>query len=414
MNRKNSGAIIVLLCLALFLLTPSLRAEEQFQPTYYFTGKIQLIANSYFGKYPLNPVVEIPEGITDPEELAEWEAKKREDTAIRNTFRLCNPTVPGISQSIELEFYANPVPDLEAIIDMGHRGMWGGSGSEYELTSPLFLKEAYARYYSENAMYTIGRFSYELGPLGLLLGHPNGAKEGVLVHTMMKDTWITFAYNRLLMSLYPDYPYVSSYLLDDLVALRLSRTVGENNLVGFNLIANGFYDEIGLSVDYNGKLWGKTAVAELAVIYPAWVFRDLFPDHAWPGGIVSVNLIENLEHILTLRVGALSKGFISQYGVKGMSGMEQAIKFYPNTGGIDLVYQRGLSEDLIFGANLYAATYLDCSYQIERKARYDMRILEVKLQKYLSEVSDIRLSTALLNNDKDTYGKVELSWNFTF
>lgn len=392
---------------------PLIAKEAEFIPTYLFQGSIDLTADTYFGSYPDDPPVEIPEGITDEEELAMWEARKKQDLEERRRFKLSNPTVPGISQVVNLEFYANPVPDLEIIIGLNHRGLWGGGGTSSALKFPLLLQKAYIRYYTEQAMYTLGRFDYQFGPLALLLGHPDDAQEGLTIHTAISDTWITLAYNRLLMSMYRDYPYVTSYLLDDLVAMRFSRKLSEN-LVGLNLIVNGFYDELGLSLDFQGSLLGRKTLAELGLVYPAWVYRELFSDHPWPGAVVSMNLIENRDNLLTLSVGALGKGFISMYGNKGMIEMASPLKFNPNTYGIDLLYQRGLTADLVLGANLVCKEYLDSAYQKKVNAKYDLRIFEIQLQKYLSEVSNLRLSTAYIETDHFKYGKAVLSWNFNF
>ncbi|AZR72205.1 hypothetical protein BBF96_01610 [Anoxybacter fermentans] len=357
-------------------------------------------------------MVEIPEGITDEDELKRWEARKKEDEDIRRIFRLTNPTVPGFSQIVEMEFYANPVPELELILRMDHRGLWGGGGTQYSLSFPLVLEEAFVRYYTERAMFTVGRFKYELGPVGLLMGNQIAGKEGLIVNTMYKYTWITGVYNRLLMSMYKEYPYVSTYLLDELTACRFSRKFGDK-LVGLNIILNGFYDEKALSLDLVGKISGHTIKGELGLVYPAWVYRENVDDRVWPGGVVFVNLIENEKQLFSMRLGAFSKGFIAQYGKRGMSTMESGIKFHPNTAGIDLLYQHGLNNDLVLGLNLVYLDYLD-KKELEKLNRVPLRVFEVKLQKYLSEVSDISFSTAYIEDKNFNYGKAVVSWQFNF
>lgn len=409
---KLKTSFWVLMIIMIFT-SPLIAKEADFLPSYHFQGNIELKADSYFGDYPDDPVVEIPEGITDEEELEKWKGWKKEDMDERQRFKLSNPTIPGVSQSVNLEFYANPVPDLEILIGLSHQGLWGGGGTSSSLKNPLMMNKAYVRYYTEQAMYTLGRFNYQFGPLALLIGHPDDAVEGVTIHTLFSDTWITLAYNRLMMSMYRQYPYVSSFLLDDLLAMRFSRKWGEN-LIGLNLIANGFYDELGVSLDFQGHLWNYRTIAELGLVYPAWVYRELFPDHPYAGAVASINLLEDQDNLLTLGVGAMGKGFISMYGQKGMTDLTNPVKFNPNTGGIDLLYQRGLTTDLILGVNLVFKEYLDHAYQQNVNARYDMRILELRLQKYLSEVSNLRLSTAYLENNIFKYGKAVLSWSFNF
>lgn len=406
---------ITFFCALLILLFSlnCLAQDDIFQPIYTFQGSIAITLDSYFCHYPDDPIVTIPEGITDEEELAKWIAEKKHDEDIRRIFTLSNPTTPGISQNVELEFFANPVENLEILIKLKHRGLWGGSGTSSTLSFPLVLKDAYACYYTDWALFTVGRFGSQLGPLALLLSDQYDSREGLMVNTLFHDTWITLVVNRLLMSMYRDYPYVSTYLLDDLLATRFSKRYGDN-LIGLNLIFDGFYDEKAISFDFDGKLARYPIKAELGFVYPAWVYRELFPDRLWPGGVISLNLFDNHTHQLSLRLGGFSKGFIAQYGMKAGIKMETPVKFNPNTGGIDLLYQRGLSDDLVLGLNLVWQKYLDSAYQEQSQMQFPLKIFETKLQKYLSQASDISVSLAYIGDNIFNYGKFDISWQARF
>lgn len=405
---------VVLFILSLgicLLMGTSIGIAEEFQPVFTFRTSLNITVDSYFGCFPDDPPVEIPEGIEDEDELTYWEGLKKEDEDVREKFKLTNPTIPNITQNISLEFYGNPTPDLEVILNLRHQGMWGGDGTSNSLTFPLVLDQAYVNYYTDWAMVTAGKFTYELTPLGLLIGDNLTPREGFMVHTMYKNIWITGVYNRLLMSLYRDYPYVSTFLWDDLVAFRASTYI-KDQLVGINFIPTGFYDEKGLTIDFNGKMFGFTTKAEIGLVYPLWLHRNRAGDQVWPGGVLSVNLIEDQDQIFNMCVGALSKGFIPNYGSRGS--LESQIKFSPNTGGIDLKYQRGLTADLVLAVDLFASGYLDGEHQKKLKQNDTLRMLELKLTKYLNQSSNVSLSTAYFGDMKFNYGKMALNWQIKY
>jgi hypothetical protein len=254
---------------------------------------------------------------------------------------------------------------------------------------------------------------------------------------MIQDTWITGVYNRLMMSMYRDYPYTSTLVLDDLTALRVSRKFG-GNLYGLNLLFDGFDDERGASIDFNGKLFGRPVKAELAVIRPHEGLRHKSeeedetgnneePDEeseedsmvylgesVWPGMLISVDAYESKKSLLTVRLGAFGKGFYPQYGLRAESNMESSVKFYHNTYGVDLFYQYGLSKDLLLGCNLVYLDYVDKEYQEKLKFRIPTQKLETKLTKFLSESSTISLSLGYTKQNEFHYGNSNLEWSFTF
>lgn len=401
-----------IMCLGIYLLLgTSIGLAEEFQPIFAFHTSLDITVDSYFGFFPDDPPVEIPEGIEDEDELIYWEGLKKEDEDIREKFKLTNPTIPNISQNISIEFYGNPTPDLEVILNLRHQGMWGGDGTSNSLSFPLVLNQAYVNYYTDWAMLTAGKFTYELSPLGLLIGDNLTPREGFMVHTMYKNIWITGVYNRLLMSLYKDYPYVSTFLWDDLVAFRASTYI-KDQLVGINFIPTGFYDEKGLTIDFAGKIFGLTTKAEFGLVYPLWLHRDRAGDQVWPGGVLSVNLLEGQDQICTVSIGAFSKGFISNYGSRGS--LKSQVKLNPNTGGIDLLYQRGLSKDWVLAVDLFASGYLDSEYQKEVQQNDILRMLELKLTKYLNQSSNVSLSTAYLGDLQFNYGKMALNWQIKY
>lgn len=417
---------LILMVLALPMISVDVRAAEAFNPVVSFHGSISLMADTYFGHLPDDKV-----DLDNPE-----------DVDLRKMFEVTNPTTPGFMQVNNLEFYANPVDDLEVTLRLDFNGRWGGWGTSYYLESPLFLREAYARYYTDWAMITAGRFSYDFDAFNLLLSCQNSARDGVTLHTMIKDTWITGVYNRLMMSMYRDYPYTSTLVLDDLTALRVSRKFG-NNLYGLNLLFDGFDDEHGLSVDFNGKIFGRPVKAELAVIRPHEGLRHKTEEENntggsenpgeepaeeeetedtmvylgeayWPGMLISVDAYETKNSLFTARVGAFSKGFYPQYGLRAESAMESSVKLYHNTYGVDLFYQRVLAKDLLLGVNAVLLDFVDKEYQEKLKFRIPTQKLEVKLTKYLSESTTISLSTGYLKQNEFHYGKANMEWSFKF
>ena len=386
---------------------------EQFQPTLSFHGSIDLTADTYAGYYPNDPDVVIPDGVTG-EELERWEAIQKEDQDIKRIFKLTNPTLMRFYQNISLDFYANPAPDLEVNLKTSHGGTWGGQGTSDSLNFPLLMEEAYAQYYTDNAMYTIGRYKTDLGIHKLLYGNLMTGQEGLMVNTIYKDVWMTGLYNILLISMYKDYPYVSTFLFDDLAAFRFSTKSG-NNLFGLNIMPNGFYDERGFSVDFNGKIKGIPTKAEMAFLYPAWVHRKDVGDQVFPALLVEVSPLRTEKESLDIRFGGMGVGFIPQYGSRGASEAESAVKINPNTAGIDILYQYGLSDDTILMLDFVTKRYIDKAYQEKvAKARYPLTTIEVKARKYLSNASNVSFGVSYNEDQTFKYTKGIFNWNFTF
>lgn len=411
MLQRKIALIILSLSLMLLLGTSIGWAEEEFQPIFTFHTDLNLVVDSYFGSFPDDPILEMPAGVVDPEEIKYWEGQIKEDQEVRKRFKLTNPTIPNISQKVALQFYAAPSPDLEMIVKLNHQGMWGGDGTNNSLSFPLILNEAYLNYLTNWGMITAGKFSYELDTMGLIIGDNLTPREGVMVYSKYKNFWYSVVYNRLLMSLYRDYPYVSTYLWDDLVAFRTSTYI-KDQFVGLNLLATGFYDEKALTIDYNGKIFGHTAKAEVGLVYPLWLHRQRVGDRVWPGGVASINWIEDQDNFLQFKVGALSKGFIPNYGSR--SNMDGSVKFSPNTAGIEILYQRGLTADLLLGVDLVASNILDQTYQEQMQRRDTLRKLEFKLTKYLNQYTNLSLTTAYLGDDTFDYGKINLNWQIDY
>lgn len=426
LTRKHvlSYAIgLLLTILSLPVLSINGLAAQAFQPVVSFHGSVDLIADTYFGHLPDDKI-----DLDNPE-----------DVDLRKMFKVTNPSTPGFMQVTNLDFYANPVEDLEVNIRLNLSGRWGGWGTSYYLESPLFLREAYVRYYTDWAMITAGRFNYDFDAFNILLSCQNSARDGITLHTMIKDIWITGVYNRLMMSMYRDYPYTSTLVLDDLSALRVSRKFG-NNLYGLNLLFDGFADEHGASIDFNGKLFGRPVKAELAVIRPQEGLRHKNEEESktgddnkepedepkqedtmvylgesyWPGMVISVDAYETKRSLLSARVGAFGRGFYPQYGLRGEASMESSVKFYHNTYGLDLFYQHVLTKDLLLGVNVVYLDFVDKNYQNKLKFRVPTQRLEGKLTKYLSESNTLSLSTGYLKQNDFHYGKANLEWSIKF
>lgn len=419
MRSKIIAAIVLEACLLLFVAMLPACAEEQqqqFTPTFAVHGSIDIGIDSYSGYYLDDPIIgDPPPGLT-ADELKEWNFRKAEDEDIRARFTLSNPTIPRVSESVHLDFYANPVPDLEIQIKTDHQGLFGGQSTMQSLSFPLVMEEAYATYYTDKAMYTIGRYKYEMGVFNLLAGSLSNGQEGLMVNTMYKDVWMTGVYNILLVSTYRDYPYVSDYLFDDLAAFRFS-TKYKDNLVGINLLPNGCYDERGLSLDFNGKIRGIPVKAEVSGIYPAWVYRLEVPAHMWPAALVTVTPIRNQVHSLDIQLGAMDYGYLPQYGVQGDRFGQGPTKFCPNTYGFDILYQRGLSKDTIIAFDYYLSTYWNKEFHQKNSNReFPMEVAEVKVTKYISPASNASLGVQYFEHKPGQcgYAKATFNWHFEF
>lgn len=412
--RKILGLAVVVFGMIFFGGgVPVFAAEEEpelFQPVFSFHGGIECSTETYFGNYP---VVN--------EENRELGAGMNE-TNFADLSRLSplgNPTSPILVSNLTLDIYSNSLEDLELFIKLKYGGMPGvGMG--------LGVDELYTRYYTEQLMLTAGRFSSEFGIMGLLLKQQPA--DQLSINTMWGNTWITLLHRRIKMNFYESFPYATTADLDELIACRISKKFG-TTLVGMNLM-EGFLDEKAFSIDFNGKIKDCTVKGELGLVYPTWSNRlvgsldapiEFIPEGVYPGGIITVYFLNQSTRQLRLSIGGLSKGFISQYGATARMGQvntEELAKFGRNSGGIDLLYLKDLSETLHLGMDLVYLEYLDREFltQFQRKllAPFPTRVFEVKLTKELSATSELALGLAYCGDHSFDYGKATLKWQANF
>lgn len=418
--------ILLLIVLNLVFYTSLVLAEEEsFIPTYNFYGDFQLEMDSYFGNYPVITEKNREAGGYNEEEFND----------IKKNFPLTNPTRPNVIQYITLNFYTNPLPDIELFIKTKYGGA-AGTGAY------LSWEQFYGRYYTERAMYTLGRFEPEFGTMGLLITDPF---DGLMVNTQWKNTWITLFSSREKMYYYaadPRFPYVSEGGTDDIAACRFSRKYGDN-LIGLNLLLDSFYDEKALSFDFNGKIMGHSVTGELGFVYPNRFNRNIVmyksstsdedesseeyyvPEEVqvvdkgvYPGAVISMNLIESPQQMLRLTLGGMHGGFRTQFGAFAMLDMEDTVKFGRNLWGADLLYKRPLREDLILSLGLTKTDYIDKKffneYQKPLPGPFPTRICGVKLTKQISATSELSLTLTYLGDHTFDYGKIGFNWKTFF
>lgn len=413
-------------------------AEEIFHPIYSLHGSVELDSDSYFGNYPK---------ITEKNRKAAG-INEDEFNDINQHLTLNNPTNPNSAQYINLDFYTNPLPDFELFI----RGNYGGvAGNQMG----WITEECYAHYYTEKAMYTLGRFEPEFGRMGLLLHNPI---DGLVLNTRWKDIWFTGYYSRLTTSFYSgNFPYIASGF-DDLVAFRFSWKYGEN-LLGLNLIPSGFEEEKALSLDFAGKIMNRSATGEIGLLYPSRLNRskmiferapeapsedsedeplppsesymskdvEAVGEGVYPSMVVSVNLIEAPRQMLRLAIGGTHEGFSSiimrtpSRVYFHLREMEDPVKFGPNLWGGDLLYQRGINDNWILMLNLILTDYVDKEFfeQYQEPLQpllgpYPTRICGVKLKRILSATAEISLAMTYYGEQNWDYGKIALNWRVFF
>jgi hypothetical protein len=247
-------------------------------------------------------------------------------------FTINNPSHPSFNHKLGMAISATPINDFEFFLNPSLEGIWGSSDNN------LFFDEVYAKYYGAKAALTMGYFKKNLGPAGLLysadlkMTHP-----GFVYETMFWNTWVTVIYNRLEQSLV-DSKVVSDFLLDDLVACRLSKKFG-NSLVGLNLLTDGFYDEKGLTLDWDGTIGNRHITMEAGAYYPDALTRgpliktveepdpadsthtitreveipSCYKDQIYYGAFLSFDLFKTRRQALTLRTGYFELGFRPEY-----------------------------------------------------------------------------------------------------
>jgi len=423
----------------------TLPTEEPFRPTYTLHGSIELDIDSYFGNYPK---------ITKENRKA-IDINEAEFDSINNYYPLHNPTDPNFKQYINLDFYSNPLPDLELFISAKYGGLANSSwGYAYE--------KVYIKYYTDKAMYTLGRFEPEYGLMGLLLDEY--LMQGLAINTLWKDTWVTGLFSRDTMTYYAEdgnnFPYVAYGGKDDLVALRFSRKHAEN-LLGLNLIVDGFEEGKAASFDFDGKIMDRPVTGEIAFVYPSRLDRlrtvpteptpgnsdpdtkseseedpnedpkedpessEEFDNHVefveegiYPKAVVLINLIENSKRMLRLAVGGSHAVFYHDYRNFYLREMEDPVIFGPNLWGCNWLYQQLLNDKWILMVNLVLTDHIDEKifeqYQKPLPYPYPTRICGVKFKKILSATAELGLSMTYYGDHARDYGRIALNWKMFF
>jgi hypothetical protein len=407
MKFKYLAVLAILLTGVHHALPVSAKETEKFRPTYSLHGEVEFTADSYFGNYPTATEEYLANGGYTTED-AETDENEILSNQIATYYPLNNPTRPNTNQKITLEFYANPIPNFELLI------------------KPIYDSEVYwdqleARYYTDRALYTLGYLKTEFGALGLLLSD-DARFEGIMVNTRCKSTWITLLYSQDNQTYYHDdaehFPYLSDS--DNMLGCRLSRKYGAN-LVGLNIFADGFEDEKAFSLDFNGKIGGHSATAEIGWVSPSGLNRnfdtttpaDEIDAGFYPGMLISLNIVETPKQMLRLTLGGLSKGFWPTYGTRNQRDMTDTVKLERNFWGIDLLHQLAFAKNWIFATNLVAMQAIDPDfYDLYQKPTftYPTRTLGFKLTKHLSKSTEIS-STLIYYGDHDhDYGKLAVKW----
>jgi hypothetical protein len=183
-----------------------------------------------------------------------------------------------------------------------------------------------------------------------------------------------------------DSKVVSDFLLDDLVACRLSKKFG-NSLVGLNLLTDGFYDEKGLTLDWDGTIGNRHITMEAGAYYPDALTRgpliktveepdpadsthtitreveipSCYKDQIYYGAFLSFDLFKTRRQALTLRTGYFELGFRPEYSsLKEYSDpFKDMVKASGDTVSANLYYTRKLSETWFLDLDLYQAQLLE-------------------------------------------------------
>lgn len=425
--------ITVIVLIVVFTVRP-VKAEnnDEFRPTYTIHGGVEVKVDTYFCDYP----------VINKDNWENFTSVEGEYKDIKEKFPTTNPSHPNLVYEIGLDLYANPFPDFELFVKPKF------------IEDYLAWEQFYTNYFSDRAMYTIGRFSIDLGVMGLLWSEENPF-EGVMVNTQWKNTWITVVAAHLNKVHYPgdkEFPIVLTEDTDNLIGCRLTRKYG-NNLVGLNLLVDGFQNEQALSLDFNGKIGGHSVTAELGIIYPCLYFRDIVLEHEagedagnsssgqdpqadenslneetsavqvdeikkgyYPGMVVSINLVENSKQMLRLTVGGMTKGFVAFNGDRCLREVEEAVKFGRNLWGVDLLHQYLLGENWILVSNLTWMEVFDQAHfdQYQKHFPLPTRSLSMKIKKQITPRSEISGTLSYLGDDFFDYGRFDFNWKTVF
>jgi hypothetical protein len=241
----------------------------------------------------------------------------------------------NFTQQLDLYFNARIDNHLGTAIKLTHYGDWG-EYSNYPMSSPLQLDEAFLRWNYPTFIGYLGRFHFSLSQLGLISDFSTIPIEGATFQKGYKNFHVIGIYSRVYTILGMTPTEVDS--AEDYWAARLGWS-NRNNVFGLNVVPDGIAGETSFSIDWSTD-WSNQKLA----IEAAWRSFDssdsqLSVSRA-PGILISYGRIIGNNDYFQMKAGYFSKNFEPQYSSLAHISGNKREWFVPNSQGIELFFKK--------------------------------------------------------------------------
>jgi hypothetical protein len=239
--------------------------------------------------------------------------------------------------SQQLDLYFNAMIDSQsgASIKLTHYGDWG-EYSNYPMSSPLQLDEAFLHWNYPTFIGNLGRFHFSLSQLGLISDFSTIPIEGAIFQKAYRNFHAIGLYSRVYTILGATTGTVDS--AKDYWAARLGWS-NRNNVFGLNFVPHGIAGETSFSIDWSTD-WSNRKL----VIEAAWRSFDssdaqLSVSRA-PGILVSYGKVIGNNDYFQIKAGYFSPNFEPQYSSLAHISGDKREWFVPNSQGIELFLKK--------------------------------------------------------------------------
>jgi hypothetical protein len=239
----------------------------------------------------------------------------------------------------QLDLYFNTSIDryLGTSVKLTHYGGWG-QYSNYPMSSPLQLDEAYLHWNQPTLTGNLGRFHFSLSQLGLISDFTTIPIEGATFQKAFGNFQAIVLYSRVYTTLGATTGAVDS--AEDYWAARLGWS-NRNQVFGINLAPNGIMEETSFSID-----WSLDWACQKLAVEAAWRSFDsndpLLHVTRTPGILISYSKVSGNNDYLQIKVGYFAKSFEPQYSSLAHISGNNREWFVPNSQGIELFGKKQL------------------------------------------------------------------------
>lgn len=321
-------------------------------------------------------------------------------------------TMPTANFGQHLNLYLDAFIERNLMLSlkMVHHGGWGlnyqsTGSSNYPMTTPVEIDEAFIRFEQPNSLNYIGRFRFSTSPVGLISDFYNNPVEGLALQRSFQNYHMIGIYSRVNTEYQPGTDQVTA--AENYYAARLGWS-DEYTVIGLNLVPNGITGEKAVSLDGAFSLGDAKLSAELG-----WYQfeTDKYPDYQvdWtPGVLVSYGKNLSKSAYFQVKAAYISPQFTPSFSSLAHSSGVNREWFLPNSKGIELFLQNQLSPSISLENRLITQTPIENYDQASHNSHW-----RSSLFKSFSPLNRLEIGIDIEKGQTEA-NQVYLRWNLSF